>query len=47
VQQEISPSEMVVLQSTPRKDTKGKAFPVNDYKLLKRSQYEKMGNPLP
>lgn len=40
------PSEMVVLQSAPRKDTKGKIFPVNDYKLLKRSQYEKMGNPL-
>jgi outer membrane protein OmpA-like peptidoglycan-associated protein len=40
------PSEMVVLQSERRKDTKGKIFPVNEYKLLKRSQYEKMGNPL-
>jgi outer membrane protein OmpA-like peptidoglycan-associated protein len=40
------PSEMVVLQSERRSDTKGKVFPVNEYKLLKRAQYEKMGNPL-
>jgi len=40
------PSEMVVLQSERRKDTKGKVFPVNQYKLLKREQYQKMGNPL-
>jgi outer membrane protein OmpA-like peptidoglycan-associated protein len=40
------PSEMVVLQSETRKDTKGKIFPVNQYKLMKRGQYEKMGNPL-
>jgi outer membrane protein OmpA-like peptidoglycan-associated protein len=40
------PSEMLVLQSEPRKGTKGKIFPVNEYKLLKRGQYEKMGNPL-
>jgi outer membrane protein OmpA-like peptidoglycan-associated protein len=40
------PSEMVVLQSERRKDTKGKIFPVNDYKLMKRGQYQKMGNPL-
>jgi outer membrane protein OmpA-like peptidoglycan-associated protein len=40
------PSEMVVLQNERRKDTKGKIFPVNEYKLLKRAQYEKMGNPL-
>lgn len=40
------PSEMVVLQSERRRDTKGKVFPVNQYKLLKRAQYEKMGNPL-
>lgn len=40
------PSEMVVLQSERRKDTKGKFFPVGEYKLLKRDQYEKMGNPL-
>jgi outer membrane protein OmpA-like peptidoglycan-associated protein len=41
-----APSEMVVLQSDPRKDTKGKIFPIKEYKLLKRGQYEKMGNPL-
>jgi len=40
------PSEMVVLQSERRKDTKGKIFPVKEYRLLKRTQYEKMGNPL-
>jgi outer membrane protein OmpA-like peptidoglycan-associated protein len=40
------PSEMVVLQSETRKDTKGKIFPVSQYKLMKRGQYEKMGNPL-
>jgi len=40
------PSEMVVLQSERRSDTKGKVFPVNEYKLLRRAQYEKMGNPL-
>ncbi len=41
-----TPSEMVVLQSQPRKNTKGKIFPVSAYKLMKRSQYEKLGNPL-
>jgi outer membrane protein OmpA-like peptidoglycan-associated protein len=40
------PSEMVVFQSEPRKGTKGKIFPVSEYKLMKRAQYEKMGNPL-
>ena len=40
------PSEMVVLQNERRKDTKGKIFPVSEYKLLKRAQYEKLGNPL-
>jgi outer membrane protein OmpA-like peptidoglycan-associated protein len=40
------PSEMVALQSERRKDTKGKIFPVSEYKLLKRGQYEKVGNPL-
>ncbi len=40
------PSEMVVLQSEPRKNTKGKIFPVSEYKLMKRAQYQKMGNPL-
>jgi len=40
------PSEVVVLQSESRKDTKGKIFAINEYKLLKRAQYEKLGNPL-
>jgi outer membrane protein OmpA-like peptidoglycan-associated protein len=40
------PSEMVVLQSEPRKDVKGKIFPINEYKLMKRAQYQKLGNPL-
>jgi outer membrane protein OmpA-like peptidoglycan-associated protein len=40
------PSEIVVAQSEIRKDTKGKIFPVNEYKLMKRTQYEKLGNPL-
>jgi outer membrane protein OmpA-like peptidoglycan-associated protein len=40
------PSEMVILQSERRKGTKGKIFPIKEYKLLKRAQYEKMGNPL-
>jgi outer membrane protein OmpA-like peptidoglycan-associated protein len=40
------PSEMVVLQSVPRKNTEGKIFPVSEYKLMKRAQYQKMGNPL-
>jgi len=40
------PSELVVLENDIRKGTKGKIFIVNDYKLMKRGQYEKMGNPL-
>jgi outer membrane protein OmpA-like peptidoglycan-associated protein len=40
------PSEMLILISDMRKDTKGKIFPVSEYKLVRRAQYEKMGNPL-
>lgn len=40
------PSEEVVLENSPDKRTKGKIFPDNDYKLMKRSQYAKLGNPL-
>jgi outer membrane protein OmpA-like peptidoglycan-associated protein len=40
------PSEMVILQSEVRKDTKGKVFPVAEYKLMRRGQYQKVGNPL-
>jgi len=40
------PSEMLILENETRKNTKGKIFVVNDYKLMKRSQYQKIGNPL-
>ena len=40
------PSELVILENEVRKDTKGKIFPVTDYKLMKRGQYQKMANPL-
>ena len=40
------PSEIVVLENDTKKNTKGKIYPDNDYKLMKRSQYVKMGNPL-
>ena len=40
------PSEMVMLQSQPRKDTIGKIFPVSQYQLMRRAQYQKLGNPL-
>ena len=40
------PSEVLVLENNLRKDSKGKIFTVTDYKLMKRSQYEKLGNPL-
>jgi outer membrane protein OmpA-like peptidoglycan-associated protein len=40
------PSEMLVLENELRKDTKGRVFPVNEYKLMTRAQYQKLGNPL-
>jgi outer membrane protein OmpA-like peptidoglycan-associated protein len=40
------PSEIVVLVNNIKKKTKGKIFPENSYKLMKRSQYAKLGNPL-
>ena len=40
------PSEMLILENETRKGTKGKIFVVKDYKLMKRSQYQKVGNPL-
>jgi outer membrane protein OmpA-like peptidoglycan-associated protein len=40
------PSEMVILENDTRKNTKGQIFPVNDFRLMKRAQYEKLGNPL-
>jgi outer membrane protein OmpA-like peptidoglycan-associated protein len=40
------PSEEVVLENDTKKNTKGKIYPDNSYKLMKRSQYSKAGNPL-
>ncbi|MEJ2009335.1 MAG: OmpA family protein [Acidobacteriota bacterium] len=40
------PSELLVLENDTRKSTKGKIFVIDDYKLLERRQYEKLGNPL-
>ena len=42
----VCPAKCSILENETRKDTKGKIFIVNDYKLMKRSQYQKMGNPL-
>ena len=40
------PSEMMIVENEVRKNTKGKLFVVEDYKLMKRSQYQKLANPL-
>jgi outer membrane protein OmpA-like peptidoglycan-associated protein len=40
------PSEMLILENALRKNTKGRIFVVENYRLMKRSQYEKLGNPL-
>ena len=40
------PSEMLVLENDVRKNTRGRLFVVEDYKLMKRSQYQKRENPL-
>jgi outer membrane protein OmpA-like peptidoglycan-associated protein len=40
------PSEVVVLVNDTTKKTRGKIYPENSYKLMKRSQYAKLGNPL-
>jgi outer membrane protein OmpA-like peptidoglycan-associated protein len=40
------PSELVVLENEVRHETVGKVFTIEDYKLMRRSQYQKMGNPL-
>src|SRR5215469_12723759 len=40
------PSEVVVLVNDTTKKTKGKIYPENSYKLMKRSEYVKLGNPL-
>jgi outer membrane protein OmpA-like peptidoglycan-associated protein len=36
----------MVLENDTRKSTKGQIFPINDFKLMKRGQYQKLGNPL-
>ncbi|HEX5000119.1 MAG TPA: OmpA family protein [Terriglobia bacterium] len=40
------PSEMVALENEVRQDTVGTIFVVREYQLMKRGQYEKLGNPL-
>ncbi len=40
------PNEIVVLENVLRKGTKGRIFPIREYKLMRRAQYEKLGNPL-
>jgi len=40
------PSEMLILENAVRKNTAGRIYPVNNYQLMKRTQYEKLGNPL-
>jgi outer membrane protein OmpA-like peptidoglycan-associated protein len=40
------PSELVVLENDTKKNTKGKIYPDNSYKLMKSGQYAKLGNPL-
>jgi outer membrane protein OmpA-like peptidoglycan-associated protein len=40
------PSEVVVLENDTTKSTRGKIFPDNSYRLMKQSQYAKLGNPL-
>jgi outer membrane protein OmpA-like peptidoglycan-associated protein len=41
-----TPSELVILVNETRKNTKGKIYPDNSYKLMKRSDYSRQGNPL-
>jgi outer membrane protein OmpA-like peptidoglycan-associated protein len=40
------PSEIIVLLNETRKNTKGKIYPDNSYKLMRRREYAKLGNPL-
>jgi outer membrane protein OmpA-like peptidoglycan-associated protein len=40
------PSEVVMLVNDTTKKTKGKIYPENSYKLMKRSEYAKLANPL-
>lgn len=40
------PSELLILENVLRKNTKGRIYPVANYQLMKRSQYQKLDNPL-
>ena len=40
------PSEMLILENEVRKNTKGRLFIVEDYKLMKRNQYQVRENRL-
>jgi outer membrane protein OmpA-like peptidoglycan-associated protein len=40
------PSEVLILQNETRKNTKGKIYADNSYKLMRRREYAKLGNPL-
>jgi outer membrane protein OmpA-like peptidoglycan-associated protein len=40
------PSEMLIVENEVREGTKGRRFIVEDYKLMKRTQYQKVANPL-
>ena len=40
------PSELIILTNETRKNTKGKIYPDNSYKLMRRGEYAKQGNPL-
>jgi outer membrane protein OmpA-like peptidoglycan-associated protein len=40
------PSEILILENALRKNTKGRAVVVSNYPLMRRNQYQKLGNPL-
>jgi len=40
------PSEMLIVENDVREGTKGKLFIVENYPLMRRSQYQKLANPL-
>lgn len=40
------PSELLVLENALRKNTKGRIYPATNHQLMKRSQYERLDNPL-
>ncbi len=40
------PSEVLILQNETQKNTKGKIYPDNSYRLMRRREYSPLGNPL-